>query len=287
MQEYKSSKWAKEVIGLQKEDGSWGYFHTLSNPVNRHSITTEQALRRLQILGYTIDDLPIERAVEYLHDCLTGKSQIPDRREKLHDWDIFTSLMFSTWIRRFTPDDALANSTAEKWAEVISCAFLYGTYNHDNYAHSYKKIFGIKPRGGRIVDFVTFYQISILTDLLDNATEQAMFEYVLNHAEGIYYIYEGCLSVLPEEFISRKSGRYMGAIELLSGYKNPVCRERLSFVTEWLNKNKGPDGMWDMGSIVKDGVHFPLSDSWRGSDTRKQDCTYRITRLLRNIGVEA
>jgi hypothetical protein len=35
MIDYKDSKWAHEIIELQKDDGSWGYFHTLSNPSKR------------------------------------------------------------------------------------------------------------------------------------------------------------------------------------------------------------------------------------------------------------
>ena len=74
MTDYKNSKWALEIIELQREDGSWGYFHTLSNPSKRYPITTEQAIRRLEILGYTIDDEPILKAVSYMHDCLVGRS---------------------------------------------------------------------------------------------------------------------------------------------------------------------------------------------------------------------
>ncbi len=68
---YKNSKWAKEILCLQYDEGMWGYFHTLSEP-RKHPVTTEQALRRLQILGYTIDDEPIQKAVEYMNDCLIG-----------------------------------------------------------------------------------------------------------------------------------------------------------------------------------------------------------------------
>jgi hypothetical protein len=48
---YKDGKWAKKIIELQHDDGSWGYFHTLSNPSSNQPMTTEQALRRLEILG--------------------------------------------------------------------------------------------------------------------------------------------------------------------------------------------------------------------------------------------
>ncbi|MCL2194222.1 MAG: hypothetical protein FWB78_12610, partial [Treponema sp.] len=66
---FKTGKWAREIISLQKPNGMWGYFHTLSEP-NKTHITTEQALRRLSILGYTIDDECIAKAVGYMNDCL-------------------------------------------------------------------------------------------------------------------------------------------------------------------------------------------------------------------------
>lgn len=122
---YKNSKWSKEIISLQNEDGLWGYFHTLSDP-NKHPITTEQALRRLQIMGYIIEDTCIQKTVQYMHDCLIGKKEMPDRREKTHNWDTFTQLMLSTWIRRFTKDDTSANEVANTWANIISFAFKTG-----------------------------------------------------------------------------------------------------------------------------------------------------------------
>jgi len=61
---YKNTKWAKDIIAFQDNEGAWGYFHTLSLS-SKFPITTEQALRRLYNLGYTINDLPIQKSVEY------------------------------------------------------------------------------------------------------------------------------------------------------------------------------------------------------------------------------
>ncbi len=82
---FKTGKWAEKIIELQHNDGSWGYFHTLSNPTPKQPITTEQALRRLEILGFSIEDKPIQKALNYLNNCLIGKSKIPDREEKTHN----------------------------------------------------------------------------------------------------------------------------------------------------------------------------------------------------------
>jgi len=282
-EDYKNSKWALEIIELQKEDGSWGCFHTLSYPSKRYPLTTEQALRRLEILGYTIDDEPISKAVTYMHDCLAGKKELPDRKEKLHNWHIFTSLMLSTWIRRFTKDDQKANEVGKKWAEIISYSFNDGEYDHHRYVEIYEKIHGLPPKGGRLVDAVTFYQVSLVADLLADQTASAFLDYILQKEAGIYYIYGKQLAILPPAFQSMETSRYLAAIELLAEYKNPGCRERLKFVVEWLNRNKEPGGYWDMGPKVKDGVHFPLSASWRKKELRIKDCTYRIAKLIEKI----
>lgn len=122
---HKDGKWAKHIISLQDEEGKWGCFHSLSQLYGA-PMTTEQAMRRLEILGYTMDDLCIQKAVAYMEDCLIGRKQIPDRREKVTDWDVFSELILSAWIRRFTFSCDAANAVAKKWAEVISLAFLDG-----------------------------------------------------------------------------------------------------------------------------------------------------------------
>lgn len=280
MSDYKNSKWANEIIKLQNDDGSWGYFHTLSVS-GKTPVTTEQALRRLSNLGYSIIDEPIQKCVSYMKDCLLGKKQLPDRREKLHNWDIFTNLMLSTWIRKFTGDCDSANKTADIWAGIISSAFADGVYNHERYAAAYQSAFRIKPKGGRLVDFVNFYLVSLISDCLDEETESVVFSYILNHDSGIYYVYGSRLSVLPEAFESKKASQYLGAIELLAQYKK--SQGKLSFVIEWLNANKNENGKWDMGNMVNDKIYFPLSDSWRQKSAREVDCTYRIEKLMCGI----
>ena len=68
---YKDTKWAKQIISLQDDEGKWGYFHTLYGD-SKSSYTTEKALRRLEVLVYTIQDDCIQKAVYYMKDCLKG-----------------------------------------------------------------------------------------------------------------------------------------------------------------------------------------------------------------------
>jgi len=130
---FKDGKWAQKIIELQHQDGSWGYFHSLSNPTPQQPMTTEQALRRLEILGYTINDKPIQKAMKYLQNCLIGKDTIPDRVEKQIDWGNFTNLMLSTWIKRFIPDDKRANDLSKKWAKIVDGSFVDTQFIQNNF----------------------------------------------------------------------------------------------------------------------------------------------------------
>lgn len=277
---HKDGKWAKQIIAQQDDEGKWGWFHSLSQ-IYDSPITTEQALRRLERLGYTMEDECIRKAVSYMEDCLTGKKAIPDRREKLHDWDIFSSLILSTWIRRFTPHSDHANRIAQKWAAIITRAFQSGFYDHKEYAAAFRDIWGIMPKGGRFLDFVSFYSISLIENCLDKKTEHALLDYVINKEDGIYYIYDKNLSQLPACFQSREASRYLGAIELLAEYR--FSPEKLTFAAEWLMDNRGNNEMWDMGKVSNDRVYFPLSDDWRRKEIREADCTERIQALLTKL----
>ena len=277
---HKEGKWASNIIALQEPDGKWGCFHSLSQ-VYGAPITTEQALRRLERLGYTMEDACIQKAVSYMDDCLTGKMAIPDRREKLHNWDIFTAMILATWIRRFTLNNPNANEVATQWTDIVTYAFIKGSYNHGDYVTAYRETFGIKPNGGRFVDFVSFYPVSMLSNSLDRKTEEALIDYILSKEDGIYYVYDKKLLTLPPSFESREASRYLGAVELLSKYS--AAKEPLQFVVDWLNEKRNTNGKWDMGKTVNDKVYFPLSDDWRKQETREADCTERINALMKEL----
>ena len=275
---HKDGKWAKQIISLQDSEGKWGCFHSLSQFYDA-SMTTEQALRRLEILGFTIEDPCIQKAVSYMIDCLEGRKAIPDRWEKVSDWDVFSNLILATWIRRFISDCDPANEIAGKWSKVVTAAFAHGSYDEVSYEAAYRDI--LEPKYGRINGFSMFYPVSLLYGCLDTKTERAMLQYLLQRESGIYYIYDRKLSDLPEYFASREASRYLGAVELLSGYS--TARYYLGFVVDWLLTHRNTRGKWDMGSSVKDKVYFPLSDDWHRRDIREADCTQRIDKLLSKL----
>lgn len=280
--EYKNGIWAEKIISLQKMDGSWGCFHTLSRPTREQPITTEQALRRLKILGFTKEDESIARAIQYMESCIKNPEPIVFI-EKKHDSKIYGDLMLATWLRTFDKDNEAAIDVTKKWTKIVSCAFKNGKYEYENYVAAYESIFAKKlnPKAGCLTNFVVFYQVSLLNDCFDEKIETAVFEYIMNYPKGISYIYNEPLFKLPEIFASKQTGRYLSAIELLARYRKN--RSKLQFVVDWLNENKDKNGQWDLGKSAKDNIYFPLSNSWRKDEYRKADCTERINSLIKSI----
>ena len=276
---HKNGKWAERVLAQQREDGSFGHFHTLSQD-SGSPVTTEQALRRLFALGFTAEDEPMRRALRYMEECLAGDRTIPDRREKGHAWDFFVSMMLSTWIRRLTTENEQANRMASDWGAVIERAFASGAYNGADYADAVRNVFGDVLYGPRLLDFATFYQVSLLIDQTSANTERLLLNYLIRHESGVYYLSSRPATVAPP-FRSRQASGYVGLLELLAQYRHAPAQ--MGFAVDWLADNRSPDGRWDMGAIAKDGVYLPLSDNWRSAETRIADCTERIERLLARL----
>jgi len=282
----KNGKWAKAIIELQHDNGSWGkMFHALSYPTLKYPLTTEQALRRLEILGYTVEDKPIKKAVKYMNDCLIGKNSIPDIDKTHRPWEKFIELMLSTWIRIFTKDNEKANNIAKNWSKIVNGAFANGFYDHEQYLNELEDFFGqkINPKAPRWNDFISFYTISLLTNELNKNIEPQYFKHVLEHKKGIYYVYYNELSKVPDKFQSKSTSSYIRAIELLSKYENLDCKKQLFFVKNWLNGNMINNNEWDIGKEAKDNVLFPLSDSWKNERERIKDCTYKIQKIYNDI----
>lgn len=279
--DYKNGKWARQILDSRNREGMWGNFHTLSQPVSSKAITTEQAIRRLRILGFTKEEEAVQAVLERMCQCVSGEKKIDDYYEKTHDWPLFEKLMLSAWIRLFDPENEIALGVARQWASIAERAFGSRRYDRNDDIEAFRQQFGRKPKSGFETGFGMFYHVALLQGVLTLETESRLLDYCISRPEGIYYIYDRPLSVLPEVFASKKTSHYLAAIEVLSGY--PQAREKLGFVAEWLESNKDGCGKWDLGPGAKDGVYFPLSDSWRKVEDRISDCTERISRLLQSI----
>ncbi len=280
---HKNGKWASQILESRNSEWMWGVFHSLSLTADKKALKTEQAIRRLRILGFTKEDEAIQIVLERMCQCVSGKRKIDDYFEKKHDWPLFEKLMLSAWIRLFEPENEIAMGVAGQWAFIAERAFSSGKYNENDDIRAFCEQFGRKPKSVFETGFGMFYHVVLLQGVLSSATESLLLDYYISRPEGIYYIYDKCLGNLPEKFASRETSYYLAAVEALADYQQ--AREKLKFVAKWLIANRNENGKWDLGANVKDGVYFPLSDSWRKQEFRISDCTERISSLLQKITI--
>lgn len=211
-----ASDHVRKITDEQLADGSWGRFHTLST-ITKDPVTTEQALKRLYHLGLDRDDEPIKKAISYMEGHLEDKYDFRDYNEKKHDWRLFTHMMAATWLRIFDEDNELALNVAKKRATVLEHTFKDGYYNGDAYIEAYNDI--LKPKKGKFVwKIENFYQVSLPKGLLSEDTEKAFVEYITSSDKGIYYIYNKPLSILPPEFMSKETLRFINAYSLIAEF---------------------------------------------------------------------
>lgn len=281
MSDHRNGKWAQAILAAQQQDGTWGAgFHTMAQPT-KAPLTTEQALRRLHALGFTIDDEPIRRIVSTMAACLRGERKIDTYWEKGIDWAMYEPLMLSAWIRRFDPEQPDSLAYARRWAKVIEAAFAGGEYDDAAYLATYEDEFRRKERHPKPIRLTAFYHAMLLPGVLSPETERAFVQHLLTRPDGMYYVYPKPLVHPPALFAAKETSYWLAAIELLTEY--PAAREQLHFATAYLHLNAAPDGQWNLGPKASDKVYFPLSDSWRTEALRKADCTERILALLDKI----
>ena len=278
IQQMRQSKWAQKLLAMQNEDGGWGCFHTLSAGA---PTTTEQALRRLEILYFTENDPCIQKALAYM-DRYLGTGTFPNGNEKWSGWNLFCDRALAVWICRFTLKNERANAIAGQWAEVVTRAFAGGDFDADAYAIAFQDTFGMNPKHG-LKSISNFYTVSLLRGRLDIKADAAVLDHLLKDPGGIYYICEGPLSEPPKEFQSRHANRYLSALELMAGYTS--APEKLHFAAQWLEDQRSPDGTFDLGPAARDMVNLPLTDQ-RGREGRVVECTYRVERLLRALEIQ-
>ena len=276
MTDVRCGRWAQELIALQQPDGTWpGGFHGLAQP-GKAPPTTEQALRRLHILGFTLADAPVRRCVDVLAACLGGERKIDAYWEQGIDWAMFEPLMLAAWIRLFAPSQPDALAFARRWANVAQAGFAAGAYDEAAWFAAYEAEFHRAARHPRPLGFSPLYHLMLLPGLLTPECERAMVQHALT--TGVYYVHEAPLTPPPADFASRATARWLAALSLLTAY--PAARDLLGFAADWLRLNALPDGTWDLGPQAADKVHFPLRDSWRSAAVRRQDCTDRIRFFL-------
>ncbi|MCP4159867.1 MAG: hypothetical protein GY760_07330 [Deltaproteobacteria bacterium] len=286
------TKLVREIVDQQRDDGSWVDFHSMAQITNA-PIRTEQAIRRLLLLGLDQDDLPVQKVFNYMEKFLLGELDYREPSMTRRDWDLLTKLFTSCWMLSIDRSNSLSTGIAEDWARVISHAFSGETFRQEYYNEAYYDIHK-SPQKPDMWGFLNYYVIAILPGFLSADVEFRFLDYILNSDQGIIYIHYNGLdnkgqnkrgvrpfNEFPDDFCSTIARKYIDVYELISLY--PSAKEICKPFTNWIYENILEDGFWDLGSSAKDNINLPLSNSWRKRENRKIDCTVRIQSILAGI----
>lgn len=120
---HKDGKWARAIIALQEDDGKWGCFHSLSQFYNS-PVTTEQALCRLERLGYFYfadavlpDCFESREASRYLGaiELLSKYKSAKDELKFVADWLIGKRNLNGKWDLGKTVNDKVYFPLSNDW----------------------------------------------------------------------------------------------------------------------------------------------------------------------------
>jgi hypothetical protein len=82
----KSSKWYIELASEQRDDGSWGRFHSQDSKIPKQKFaTTEAALRRARGLSLSKDDPVVAKCIKLMERYVRGEETWSDNIEKHKD----------------------------------------------------------------------------------------------------------------------------------------------------------------------------------------------------------
>jgi len=274
------SRSVQELESEQREDASWGRFHSAMKTKGK-IVTTEAAVERGLALGLEASD-PIFRAtISYLSRLLEGTIDFPDPPERNNRWTTGKQLFAAATLARICPTLPILDRTWELWANIARHAFASGEYDSEAEIRAHQMLTGASVKDSYLV-LNNRYQLALLgsrATKLSKSLENALVDWVWRKEDGVGYL-EIPLSNPPCFFTSGMLDRLFTSLELLSYF--PSWRRLGGNLICWLWTKRNNEGFWNFGHRASMSVYFPLSESWRKKGYRQHDWSTRVLALLRN-----
>lgn len=271
--------WVDALLSEQRDDGSWGRFHSQDSRCPLLVPTTEFAIERATALGLEPGHPALRRAAQYARDLLRGTATFPDPPEKNDRWLTGTQLFAAATLSLLRPGARVLHRPRRLWREILERSFSSGSYDAEGEARAHRELTGATVRG----TYLTLdgrYQLLLLGTRpaeIPRALQRVWVRWLLDQPEGIRY-----LSVpLAHEARPSSPGqwdRWLTSMDLLlrlSGARI-LLRPRLA----WLWRFRNQEGIFDFGRCPARSPNLPLSASWRRSRARSHDWTTRVLTLL-------
>ncbi len=275
------SRWVLNLRNEQREDGSWGRFHSATKTRGKIG-TTEAAVERGLALGLEASDPIFRSTISYLSRLLEGLIDFPDPLERNNRWVTGKKLFVAATLARICPTHPALDKTWELWATIARHTFTSGKYDPEAEIQAHRTLTGASVQDSYLV-LNNRYQLALLgarASKLPKALENALVDWVWHKEDSVGYL-EIPLSNPPKRFTHGMLDRFFTSLEILSNFLS--WRMFADNVVDWLWTKRNKEGLWDFGPRASMSVYFPLSESWRRKRFRQHDWSTRVLTVLKNF----
>ncbi|MBY8990117.1 MAG: hypothetical protein KGD58_05140 [Candidatus Lokiarchaeota archaeon] len=279
------SKWVIDILDEQRENGSWGRFHSQNTKLKQKYVTTEVALHRCAVMGLAKQDLPIQKAIDYMEKVLQGNIVWEDGREKSEAWDAGVAVITASTLAEWCPNHSLVLPIRMMWQDIVKESFENSQYNPSLEVAAQQKYHHISS------DFYyigSLYAVRLLSTgknekekQFSRDFEKVYLKWLWTRESGMGYVSQNRLADLPVEVTYKSIRSKLKALELLAGFSSTssICQDFI----QWLWNNREEDGLWDFGPKGAEKIELPLSENTRYKINRKIDYSVRILSILHKV----
>jgi len=269
------SKWYRELADEQREDGSWGRFHTQDTkaPVKRKFVTTEAALRRARELSLPKDDPIVAKCIKYMERIVRGEETWTDNIEKHHDngKSHMRARLFVTAadINVFDPENPVVGPMRDVFVRTLEIALSKGCFDEETWERENRDYRGPCLTGWNA------YPLMILqgADCMDDEVQRKYLNYIWHRQGGVYY-----LADFPPASIKclddKKFWHWLYLLEHLSGF---------SLFPEFMREDALPHLLGEIDRLIHEDIvvnTVRYAEGWRDKLNRKTDTLLRIARVV-------
>lgn len=273
------SRWVAQLKSEQRQDGSWGRFHSEDTKRKQSIPTTEFGVERAQSLGVNDSHPIVSKAINYLVRLLEGQIDFPDPPEKNDRWPTGAKLFTASTLARVKPDHPALNESLKLWSAITEKTFASGKYDSEAEIEAHGQLTGASVKNSYL-RLHSKYQIFLLSsrpNLLSHKTETSLLNWLWHKDNGMGYL-EMPLVPLLHCFSPGQIDRWFTSLEIVSQFSG--WRKRAKDIIQWLWNQRGEDGLWDFGPKASHTTFMPLSENWQKKSARKFDWATRTLLLL-------
>ena len=257
----------------QNQHGFWHPFHGFTEGVIRH------------LLSYGLDraNPVLDKVSQCLVALLQGKVSTGQHEKQDNPlWypKMFEPLIFASMLTLTDPENNLIEEQRQQWAHFANISFSSGVYDKHADDKAQHEHFGFTTK--RTIPPFSYYNLLLQAPnnsncYLSDNTDQALVDYCMNEADGVYYVYNNkpceLVSIDAQNRDSRDFVHWIRALSLIAQFKGWAKYEQK--YVDWIMTQRNNDGLWEFPRKFD----FVLSNSWRGKN-KIIDSTIFVLRFL-------